>query len=51
MLGRTLQKRTITITSGNNVFELNLKSLPAGTYIVRLQSGAAQQLRRIVKAY
>lgn len=49
MLGSVVQNRQSDMQSGENRFDLNLQSLPSGTYIVRLQSGSDAAAIKVVK--
>ncbi len=49
LLGQTLQTRKVESAAGQNSFDLNLQGLPVGTYLVRIQTGAAGALVKVVK--
>ena len=49
LLGSMVQTRQTDMQTGENNFDLNLQSLPAGTYIVRLLSGSDVAAIKVVK--
>lgn len=49
LAGATLQTREIQLTEGSGQIELNLNDLPAGVYLVRLNSGGSAAALKVVK--
>jgi len=47
--GRSLLMETKTVMEGENRFELSLKDLQSGTYLIRLDQGEQTKVIRIVK--
>jgi hypothetical protein len=49
LLGTTLQTREYQLVEGQNQLELNMRDLPAGTYVVRLFAGDSGMAVKVVK--
>ncbi len=49
LLGEMVSDRSIQVAQGTNQTELDLRGLPAGTYVARLSAGAASATVKIVK--
>jgi hypothetical protein len=49
LLGATLQTREYQLVEGENLLELNMRELPAGTYVVRLFAGNSSTAVKVVK--
>ncbi len=49
LLGETLQSRSIELVVGDNQFDLDLSALPAGMYVVHLNTSRAQGAIVVVK--
>lgn len=49
LLGQPLIQRTQSLMAGDNQFEVNLQSLPTGTYLIRILAGKTQGVVKVVK--
>jgi hypothetical protein len=49
MQGRTIFEDDFTITDGTNVVEINVSTLPAGTYFLRWNEGGSSGVSKVVK--
>ncbi len=49
LLGETLQIQTVQLANGANQFDLSLKMLPAGTYLVRIATESTGAAIKVVK--
>ena len=49
LLGQSLQHRLVSLSAGENQVDLNLESLPTGTYFVRISAGNMQGGVKVVK--
>ncbi|HOY07240.1 MAG TPA: M4 family metallopeptidase [Saprospiraceae bacterium] len=49
LLGETLQAQTVQLSTGANQFELSLKMLPTGTYLVRIATDKTGAVVKVVK--
>ena len=47
--GKILQQNTMTVTGGILQTELNLDRMPSGIYFLKIQSGNAVRMERVVK--
>jgi hypothetical protein len=49
LLGETLQSQTVQLANGANQFDLSLKMLPVGTYLVRIATEKTGAVVKVVK--
>lgn len=49
LFGQTLIQRSQSLSAGENQFEINLQTLPTGTYLVRISAGETQGVVKVVK--
>lgn len=49
MDGRVIHHQTISLTSGENSYEVDLTRVPAGVYFIQLESGDGRRGRKIVR--
>lgn len=47
--GRLVEQKTIVVTNGSNLFEINLDKLSEGSYFVKLQNGDQYQPLKFIK--
>jgi hypothetical protein len=48
--GQTWMTRSVKLQEGENTLEMDMSTLPAGTYIVRIASGTVGAVVKIIKA-
>ena len=49
LFGKTLFVRQVTVAEGRNTFDIDLQSIPSGTYLVRILTGGVNAAIKVVK--